>query len=67
MRNWRFEVYDGYTPTEWTFGLLAWTVVVIGFEVRPSFPKDDKEYPGYGAAVGIVVLNWWVGWFKFKV
>ena len=64
--NWRFEMYDGYTPTEYTFGLLAWTVIVIGFEVRPSFPKYDKEYPGYGAVVGVVVLNWWIGWFKFR-
>ena len=64
--KWRFEVYDGYTPTEYTVGLLAWTVVVLGFEARPSFPKDDKDYPGYGAAVGIVVLSWWIGWFKFR-
>ena len=66
MRNWRFEVYESYTPTEWTVCLLAWSVVVLGFEIRPSFPSGDTEYPGFGASVGAIVWGWWIGWFKFQ-
>lgn len=66
MHNWRFEVYRSYTPTEWTVCLLVWAVVVLGFEIRPSFPKDDTEYPGFGASAGVIIFGWWIGWFKFR-
>ena len=66
MRNWRFEFNDDYQPTQHLIGILFLTVTVLGLEVRPSLPDDDPDYPGYGAAVGIVILNWWMGFYKFR-
>ena len=45
---------------------MVWAVVVLGFEIRPSFPKDDTEYPGFGASAGVIIFGWWIGWFKFR-
>lgn len=61
-----FEWLEDYTLTEYTIGLLVCDWVLIGFEIRPNFPPDDKEFPGYGGCVGVVVCNRWFGVTKGK-
>ena len=62
MRNWTFGWMEDYTLTEYTIGLLVCSVIVVGFEVRPNLPPDDKEFPNAGGCVGLVVWNKWFGW-----
>ena len=57
-----FEWMADYTLTEYTIGLLVCSVIVVGFEVRPNFPPDDKEFPNSGGCAGLVIWNRWIGW-----
>ena len=53
-----FEFLVDYTLTEFTVGLLAWGVLVIGFEIRHDI------YDDYGACFGVIFANRWIGWTK---
>lgn len=62
--RYKFEFLADYTLTEYTVGLLVCGWLLIGFEYRPNFPPDDREFPDSGGCVGVVVANRWVGWTK---
>lgn len=67
MHKYTFEWLEDYTLTEYTIGLLVCSGIVFGFEIRPNFPPDDKEFPGVGGCVGVILLGKWFGWTNVSI